>query len=288
MASPAPPASLCRRADVRGGWGADDMWTRGGMPLRDADACTPAANREGHRRGPRPSPPPMHHGSGWGPPEAVSSCLGRAKIALRRAAGEGLPTPPTRRRDRALIGIRFAAVGYQANPYAGLATAMESSQRATVAVTGGPMKIIYSDPGRPVAREGPRTGRRQPGGVGPSRASARSRCASGTTLSLAPADRRDAYRQPSRATRRVDSAAPRRPWLYRVILLILALFIYLAIGRDLVQMALASGRAEQTQLRRDFRALGKTTSRDAALGAAEEAGDGAPRQNAGATGRPSL
>ena len=86
---------------------------------------------------------------------------GRRRRATRLV--EESTARPLRRREGRRLPIRSAAATYQACPYAGHAAAVESSQRAKVAVTGGPMKILYSDPGTPVAQEEPRGGRRQSG-----------------------------------------------------------------------------------------------------------------------------
>ena len=150
------------------------------------------------------------------------------------------------------------------------------------------MRIICSNPGRPVAQRSSRTGRRQSEAVGAIRTPVQSRRPSPTRSSLLSSDRSGAHRQYPNAVRRVYREAPRRRRLCLAILLVLAVVIGLTIGSDLVHMVLAGGRAEQTQLRRDLRALGKPTGREPALGGPEDASGGAPRADAAATDRPGL
>jgi hypothetical protein len=147
------------------------------------------------------------------------------------------------------------------------------------------MRIVYSDPGPPAAPKGSPDGRWHSGPTRHGGFPDPSRRRGPMALSLAPADRSGTRRERLGTANRVHRAAPTPRWGCRVALLLLAVALYFAIGRDLVQLALASGRTQQTQLRRDLRALGKTYDREAALGRLDDAGDGAPRGDAGAAGR---
>jgi len=68
------------------------------------------------------------------------------------------------------------------------------------------------------------------------------------------------------AADRAHREARRRLWRRRVILLALAAVLYFAVGRDLVQLGLASYRAKQTELRQDSQAPTKTGGQATSLG----------------------
>jgi len=87
-----------------------------------------------------------------------------------------------------------------------------------------------------------------------------------TRLPLMSINAPGAYLRHRAAADRSHRAARRRMWRRRVILLALAVILYFVVGRDLAQLALASYRARQTELRQDSQSPTTVTGRDAFLG----------------------
>ena len=69
---------------------------------------------------------------------------------------------------------------------------------------------------------------------------------------LPPINSPGAYLRHRSASVRAQRAARRRLWLRRLVVLAVAAFLYLAIGRDTVEMARAAYSTNRTQLRHDL------------------------------------
>jgi len=86
-----------------------------------------------------------------------------------------------------------------------------------------------------------------------------------TRLPLMSINAPGAYLRHRAAADRAHREARRRRWRRHLIVLALATILYFIVGRDLVQLALASYRAKQTELHQDSQAGPKASGRDASL-----------------------